>query len=70
VLHEDPSSDSGIAAQKDEATSIERQLAALEGELAHGGMIGAKVRRSRHPVPRRPAPTRNSYSRRAGPPAF
>jgi osmotically inducible protein OsmC len=42
VLHEDPSSDSGIAAQKDEATSIERQLAALEGELAHGGMIGAK----------------------------
>jgi filamentous hemagglutinin len=42
LLHEDPSSDSGIAAQKDEATSIERQLAALENELAQGGMLGAK----------------------------
>jgi len=42
LLHEDPSSDSGISAQKEEATSIERQLATLEGELAQGGMMGAK----------------------------
>ena len=42
MLHEDPGSDSGVTALKEEATSVERQLAALEGEIANGGMMGAK----------------------------
>ena len=41
-MHEDPSSDSGITALKDETTSIDRQLAALEDEVTQGGMMGAK----------------------------